>query len=60
MYTDDSENLETKEKHKYYSTDEIKFEFPDNIKEKIIDNIRQYTINKGYKIKEIDGIKVFR
>ena len=32
---------------------------PDNIKEKIIDNIRQYTINKGYKIKEIDGIKVY-
>ena len=48
-----------KSKHKYYSTDEIKFEFPDNIKEKIIDNIRQYTINKGYKIKEIDGIKVY-
>lgn len=45
--------------NKYYSTPELKFAFSDDTKKEVIDRIREYSINKGYKISEIDGVKVY-
>ncbi len=44
--------------NKYYSTNELKFASRDDLKFKVIDEIKNYAINKGYKILDIDGVKI--
>ena len=43
---------------KYYSTNELKFASPDEKKHGVIEKIKEYTLEKGYKINDIDGVKI--
>jgi len=43
----------------YYSTPELKFPFSDTKKYEVIEKIRNYSLNKGYELLEIDGVKIY-
>ena len=43
---------------KYYSTPEIKIASPDTKKMEVINKVKDYCISKGYKIIDIDGVRV--
>ncbi|MBO5183002.1 MAG: phosphomannomutase/phosphoglucomutase [Bacilli bacterium] len=42
----------------YYSTDEIKATVTDENKFNIVNKIKEYCLNKGYKVVDIDGVRV--
>ncbi len=42
----------------YYNTKELKVEVPDIYKKDLINRVEEYCLNKGYKILNIDGVKV--
>lgn len=44
--------------NKYYSTEEIKIPVSDDIKNDIVDKVKDYSINKGYRFKDIDGVRI--
>lgn len=44
--------------NKYYSTEELKFEFSDEIKFDIVEKVKQYCTSKNYKIITVDGVRV--
>lgn len=44
--------------NRYYSTEELKFKSSDDKKFKIVDQVMEYAKEKGYKILDIDGVKV--
>lgn len=44
--------------NKYYSTDEIKIQVTDENKFEIVEKVKEYCIKKGYKINDIDGVRV--
>ena len=43
---------------KYYSTPEIKIPTSDKIKNKVVDKVKEYCENVGYKIIDIDGVRI--
>ena len=44
--------------NKYYSTEELRAKVTDENKFEIVNKIKEYCINKGYKIVDIDGVRV--
>lgn len=42
----------------YYNTPEIKIAVTDETKFGIVDNVKTYALNKGYKIIDVDGVRV--
>ena len=43
---------------KYYSTPEIKIPSPDDKKKLVVEKVKEYCLSKGYKIIDIDGVRV--
>ncbi len=44
--------------NKYYSTPEIKIASTDDKKNDVVEKVKEYSISKGYKIIDIDGVRV--
>lgn len=44
--------------NKYYSTEELKLKVTDENKFKIVESVKNYSIQKGYEITDIDGVRV--
>ncbi len=44
--------------NQYYSTEEIKIEVTDETKFDIVEKIKQYSMNKGYQMITLDGVRV--
>lgn len=44
--------------NEYLSTPEIRVEVREDNKKEIVEKVKEYSLNKGYKINEIDGVKV--
>lgn len=45
--------------NKYYSTLEIKVPSKDDAKRGVVNKVLEYSVNKGYKVNDIDGVKVY-
>lgn len=57
-HTDKSLHELTSNYKQYYNIEEMRIQSTDLTKRNVIDNIRKYSINKGYKITEIDGLRI--
>ena len=43
---------------RYYSTPELIIKSSDDVKFKVIEKVKKYCVEKGYKINDIDGVRV--
>lgn len=55
---DETLSFLTKNFNMYYSTEELKFKVTDENKFDIVNKLKEYAIAKGYKIIDIDGVRV--